>query len=141
MQHLRRLALWFTNGVALALGIAAVAWISTRFSDEPQTVLNTPQYPADSVKLSAIQQIPFAEALTLEAVMISPDKTNVAVEVELSVTRDGRVTYTCPAQSFTYKQAGQPQRIQVECRGLKRASLPEGAATDLRVRKVAWLPT
>ena len=141
MHHLKRLALWFTNGVALALGIAMVAWISSRIGEAPQTVLNTPQYPPDSVQLSAVEVIPFAEALTIAANLSSQDKSNVAVEVELVVTKDAQVAYTCPAQSFTYKRAGQPQRIQVECRSLKRSNLPDGAATELRVRRVAWLPT
>lgn len=141
MEHLRRLAIWFSNGVALALGIFLVAWASTRFGDPVPTVLNLPQYAPDSVQLSAVAQIPFAELLTVAAVLNSADRSNVAVEVELSVSQGGQVTYTCPAQSFTYRRAGEAQRIQVECRSLKRAALPEGASVDLRVRKVSGLPT
>lgn len=141
MQYFKRIGIWFTNGVALALGIAATTWIITRFDETPHTAPDMPQYPVDSVQLSAVETILFADTLTLTAILISPNKSNVAVEVELIIKNNGQVAYTCPTQSFTYKQASQPQRIQVECRDLKRSNLPESAATELHIRKVTWLPT
>ena len=140
LELIRRFLQWFISGVALASGIALVAGISTWLNKPSSAVDSYRELPTNIVQVTSAEEIPFTETLSVAAYIASATASHIEVRLQVTIEKDGQLIYSCPSQNFRYKRAGQPQRVQLDCRNLRRESLPKGARVSVRVDGVNETP-
>ena len=138
MEHLRRFLVWFINGLGLGAGVAVIAWASTKFHEQERTVDALKSLPSSSVAISQVEPIAITEQVAAAAVLENKSTSNLGVEVQLALVKDSKVLYTCERHAPSVPGPGKSQRIQVECRGVNRSSVPSGTAYEVRVWRV-WV--
>ena len=138
---LRKFIAWFISGVGLASGIAVVIWAASLLESKPREVSTAlPELPASEVVLSEVEPITITDHIAYSALLTSKSQSNVSVQLEASVTETGKNPYNCSAQAFSLKLAGTPERIQYECRSVRKAGLPAGAKVELNLKRVSKVP-
>jgi len=140
LELLKRFLQWFVSGVALACGVALVAWISTWLNKPLSAVYSYRELPINTVQVTSVEEITFTETLSVAAYIVSAASSHLEVRLQLDIEKDGQLLYSCPSQNFRYKRAGQPQRVQLDCRNLRRENIPKGARVSARVDGVNETP-
>ena len=142
MEYLKRFVQWFVSGIALACGVALVALVSTRLEKHDTAKAETfKTLPIDTVQVSSTAVIPFSDMLSVSASILSAEKSNLVVTLQLSIAQDGQVIYSCARKPFSYSHPGKPQRVQLDCNSLRRESIPKGASMSVQVTDVqVWPP-
>ena len=140
MEYFRRFILWFISGLGLGVGVAVVVWSSTKLQEREKSSHAENSLASTSVAISSVEPIEVTEHIAAAAVLENRAATNVGVEIELALLKDAKVIYTCERHAPSTPGPGKSQRIQVECRGVQRGSVPAGAVYEVRVRRVWSLP-
>lgn len=141
MDLLRKFIAWFVSGIGLAAGISVVVWATSLLEAQPRKVTAVlPELAVTEAVLSEVEPIAITDHLAYSALLTSKSQSNVSVQVEASVTESGKTLYNCSAQAFALKQAGTPERIQYECRSVRKAGVPAGARVELSIKRVSKLP-
>ena len=140
MEYLRRFAVWFVSGLGLGVGVAVIAWSSTKILEHERETNADKYLPSTSVFISQVEPIGITEQVAAAAILENRASTNIGVEVELALLKDAKVIYTCERHAPSTPGPGKSLRIQVECRGVQRNNVPPGTVYEVRVRRVWPLP-
>jgi hypothetical protein len=119
--------------------VALVFWTISLIVDATKSVANKMpiELPNTTVEYSAIEQSNISEYLTVSTNLKSTVAANLHVEVQLIISKDDKVIFTCPSPhsaTFTVKQSS--ERIQIQCRDIKTANVPSGVSYTIKINKV-----
>jgi hypothetical protein len=136
MKALRRFCQWFVSGVAFAAGAAIVIWVVDKLRESPPVpdyVDTRVELPRDSVTISQVEPIGFAENLTLSAQATNGNAQPGDAQMDISLMKGQQVLYRC---SDVVRVESGASRIQVECPQIKSNALPSDLLYQVAVRKV-----
>ncbi|MEX8506414.1 hypothetical protein [Leptothrix ochracea] len=139
MEHLRRALHWFVNGVAMALGVALVVWAINELTGDRVEADFAKPLPNSSIEISDVEPISVLETVAVSAQVKNLNNRNAGVELELSVVEGKKVIYSCSQSAGVNLGPGVRQRVQIECRNLKRLNISARAEYVLSVKSVSKL--
>jgi hypothetical protein len=140
MEYFKRFVIWLVSGIGLACGITLVAWVTDHFEKKDPPISIFPKtLPVDSVQVSSIEVIPMSDRFTASASMLSLGKSPIEATLQLDIHDAGRVIYSCGHNLVRYTHPGKPQRVQMDCFGLKRTEVPASATLSVEVTRVEEL--
>jgi hypothetical protein len=136
MEHLRRLFHWFLNGIGLGLGVALIAWCSSKFEARNQSETLS----SEVIRITQIEMASLGDTATGAVVLENTTPKKVGVEYDAQLQQGDTILFSCVQGGHWELEPSSKRRIQISCNGIKRESLPTGAKVVVIARKVTTRP-
>jgi hypothetical protein len=149
MEYVKRFALWLISGIAFGCGIAVIAWLETRIErQEMAKVVETSMdktLSLDSVQVATPEVIALVDTLSASTYISSTEKvtdgkSHLEIALQLDVLQNGKVIYSCGHRPVRYSHSGERQRVQLDCKEIRRDHLPPGFTVVAELTSVRLWP-
>ena len=123
MEVLKKFAAWFVAGVGLAVGALSVILAVSAF-DDPGIHTDHVDHPAQ-IRITDVQSVDFTQFLAVTGTLTNAGKGAYSSSyLEVALTRNGKVLFTCGDVDSTDLEPGHSARFQIVCESVQRNSIP-----------------